>query len=159
MVEEESRSKSCPVCGEPYKAGKPSCLFCRIELNGSPIWELGRPTEEQVEESKQALQRSRQEYFQAALLLSWQSGSFNPDLFQNLTGGRYADELKAKKESFETEYRKSFLLRARDDRSPLQRGIHDLVMTPLKNIYLLDDGPDQVTLARTSNTNDQTTFR
>lgn len=154
MTKDVSPDKICPVCGERYSEDQPTCSFCNIELTSNEPLEIGSPSKDLVVASRYVLERAQQEFLQAVLTISWQGGSFDPKLFETVAMGGFTEN-EIIKESFERDYKDKFFPLTEDDRSLILQEIFKLVFEPEQGLFLVDDGPDQITLAHITNQNDQ----
>lgn len=147
MTENVSPIKFCPVCRQTYTDTPLYCSFCEWEL----AWDNVRMLDEvqgllEKEEAEKRLKMQQQLFCQSALVMSWQTGSFEKEIFDMLLNGQ--DSYKEQINQYEANYQANFLQKVKNNESPLLKGIHDLAMGEKQNLFVLDDGPDQITLVR-----------
>ena len=149
MTEEVSPLKYCPVCRQTYKETPRFCSFCEWELT----WGIYRMPDEvqgllEKEEAEKKLKKHQQLFCQTALAMSWQTGAFEKNIFDMLLSGQDVNVYKEQISQFETNYQTNFLQQGKSSESLLLKGIHDLAVGEKQRLFVLDDGPDQITLAR-----------
>ena len=147
----------CPVCGEINTDHPQFCSFCKCSLYSD--WVVGALKFEQEQVNRQELENHKREFCHAAMVVSWLNGSFNTILFDTLTENRYLDGYKEQKSRFEEDYQNNFRTLAQNDGGPLQQGIRALAMGQQDDLFVLDDGPDQITLAHISRVGNQLNAR
>lgn len=155
MTSSSSQTKYCPVCGQSYKDYPQHCSFCGWVLNSAPVINHDPTIEAQEIENDRMERELRQGQFcDAALVLTWQSSSFDQAQFDKITSGFYTQGFEQQKLLYEQSYRANFLTPALNARA-LMEAISAVGMLQCSDFYVLDTGPDQLTLARVYHENDQ----
>jgi len=146
MLAEAPQIKPCPVCGQTYTAEPSTCSFCGWPLSPLPI--LGQASDGDAEKAKEKQLKRQQDFCRAALVICWRNGSLDNELFNKLIGHLNTEGFVSQSVSeFREKYQKDFLAPTEETEALIQSNLMAIATGEQNNLILLDDGPDEITLA------------